>query len=659
MSCYLAGFAVCCNAGNCSATSQQPHKWWCERCLLKTPSGWPGDCFTELNIASPGDSKQDLDWKCPHCTNPGACPSAHCTSVQPEKPPSNTQTSRVNPHHGAPPPPPSARVPIEQQKDAAFRLWDEGKVDVCQLSSSVVALPAWDAKKCCFRQVEAPAVGHATLPMIVRMRGPGDIVCEGATDACTCWPRGQCVHILLCQEKELLHLPEVPSLPQPPPADSAGPSSSEVSMQRCPNLHVVLQLPSSAGVCCLVVVAPRANDTIMQHESVAACRVHLIAPLILQGARGEGDIDASEDGEAGGEPSTAAWMYNGNAPAIPAGQLDAAGDASWVNSIFFVSAGHDSDPTSVNWVHVNNAHWKCYQREHRSGSDEHHLCGCMVTVMDALGLTAEDLAMSAAEAAELNAALSQCAASPSVSSLPRTTHMHLSAPCINKYCVPEVVAVALGEAGLPLSAIQAKPSGEEVLSMLGERFHGQVCPEHATPYTITRHKARVTDGATNDMQYCDVFSMCCTVADGQDPCTHVYDGDKDDLFNLNNSELFTHRMLINCLNDVRYKGSSFNAIRQVAQAQQRALPPDFQQAMVSLPLFLRAFFGFMELLTELPGFVCEICGEFRAAIIADGTGYKVFDRHLQPLRSFGHPSHGEQPRVRCCFLQHSSTVLYI
>ena len=234
--------------------------------------------------------------------------------------------------------------------------------------------------------------------------------------------------------------------------------------------------------------------------------------------------------------------------------------------------------------------------------------------------------------------------------------MHLGEPCINKYCIPEVVAVALEKAGLPLNALQAKACGEEVLDTLGELFDGHTCAEHTAPYKITRHKARVTDGATNDLKYCDVFSVCCTVADGREPCTHVYDGDQDDLFNLNNSELFTHRMLINCLNDVRYKGSSFNAIRQVALAQQRALPPDRQQAMVSLPLFLRAFFGYIELLTELPGFICEICGEFPAAIIADGTGYKVFDRHLQPLRSFGHPSYGEQTRVRFAQWQHCQTA---
>jgi hypothetical protein len=343
-----------------------------------------------------------------------------------------------------------------------------------------------------------------------------------------------------------------------------------------------------------------------------------------------------------------AWMYIPNAQAVLATELDAAGEC-WFNAIFLVNAGIPTDPTAVNWVHVKDARWKCSARLHRSDSSERHPCGCMNTVMDALGLTAEDLMECAAEA-ELGAALySEPSAAygdiPSISVLPRVMHLQHGEPCIHKYCIPEAVVVALEEAGLHVSALHSKQSGEEVLSTLGELFQGQVCTTHKQPYTVMRHRARVTDGTTNPMQYCEVFSLCCDVADGSVPCSHVYDGSQDDLFNLNNSELFTHRMLINCLHDVRYKGSSFNAIREVALAHQRALPASAQEAIVSLPVFLRAFFGYTELLTELPGFTCKICGQYPAAIIVDGTGYKLFDKHLQPMRSFGHPSHDEQTRV--------------
>jgi hypothetical protein len=220
--CALSGFAVCCGDG-CSTS----HKWWCENCLLKYEQGWPDECFEELNNAQPEQSKQKLDWKCPHCSNT-VCPSSACTSIQQDKPQSNTQTSRVNPYHGAPPPAQSARVPIEQQMEAALQLWEEGKIDVCRLSSSMVALPAWDPKNCCFRKVESPLAGHSTLPVVVRMRGPGDIVCDGATDTCTCQPRGQCVHILLCHEKKLLDLPEAQPPRHPRGHEAASPSSSEV-----------------------------------------------------------------------------------------------------------------------------------------------------------------------------------------------------------------------------------------------------------------------------------------------------------------------------------------------------------------------------------------------------------------------------------------------
>jgi hypothetical protein len=87
-------------------------------------------------------------------------------------------------------------------------LWEQGKVDVCRLSRSMVALPAWDAKKSCFRPYEVPTSGHATLPVVVRMRGPGDVVCDGASHLATCGPCGQCVHTFLCDEKGLLQAPE-------------------------------------------------------------------------------------------------------------------------------------------------------------------------------------------------------------------------------------------------------------------------------------------------------------------------------------------------------------------------------------------------------------------------------------------------------------------
>jgi hypothetical protein len=354
--------------------------------------------------------------------------------------------------------------------------------------------------------------------------------------------------------------------------------------------------------------------------------------------------------ETSAEIPAGAWMYTPNAQAVPVTELDAAGEC-WFNAVFFVNAGIPTDPTAVNWVHVKDARWKCSARMHRSDSNERHPCGCMNTVMDALGLTAEDLMECAAEA-ELGAALySEPSAVygdiPSISVMSRILHLHHGEPCINKYCIPEAVVVALEEAGLHISALRSKSSGEEVLGALGELFQGHVCSTHNQPYTITRHRARVTDGTTNPMQHCEVFSLCCNVADGSVPCSHVYDGNQDDVFNLNNSELFTHRMLINCLHDVRYKGSSFNAIREVVLAQQRALPTSSQEAIVSLPVFLRAFFGYTELLTELPGFTCKVCGQYPAAIIVDGTGYKLFDKHLQPMRSFGHPSHDEQTRVGC------------
>jgi hypothetical protein len=342
--------------------------------------------------------------------------------------------------------------------------------------------------------------------------------------------------------------------------------------------------------------------------------------------------------EEDGELPADVWLYSPTGPAVQARDMEAAAD-TWTDATFLVKPGRSGDPTAVSWVWVKAAKWRCSVSLHRGSAQEP--CRCMNIVMDALALTAEDLAEAAADAA-LGAAVSRLTTECLVvSSLPRTLRLQRHEACRKACCIPEDIVAAIGE-HVDVAALEAGP-GEVALAALGVIFQELRCPAHSEPYVVTRHRARVMDG-TNALQYCDVFSVSCTAA-GDGCCKHVYDGNQDDMFNLNNSELFTHKMLINNLFDIRYKGCSFNAIREVMMVQQRVLPLELQECIVSLPLLIRAFFGFLEILTDLPGFTCKICGEYPAAIIADGTGYKVFDSHLQPLESFGHPTHGELPRT--------------
>ncbi len=69
------------------------------------------------------------------------------------------------------------------------------------------------------------------------------------------------------------------------------------------------------------------------------------------------------------------------------------------------------------------------------------------------------------------------------------------------------------------------------------------------------------------------------------------------------------------------------------------LPAEKQQMLVSLPLFIEAFFAYVSLLKDdLPPHCCDICGANPMAIICDATGYKVFDHLLRECYSFGHPT---------------------
>ena len=73
---------------------------------------------------------------------------------------------------------------------------------------------------------------------------------------------------------------------------------------------------------------------------------------------------------------------------------------------------------------------------------------------------------------------------------------------------------------------------------------------------------------------------------------------------------------------------------------EKALQGSLPQCVVSLPVLINAFFAYLPLLDNLPGFTCSICGQYPMAIIGDGTGYSVFSRHLQDQQSFGEPTSG-------------------
>lgn len=332
------------------------------------------------------------------------------------------------------------------------------------------------------------------------------------------------------------------------------------------------------------------------------------------------------------------------------------------SGIFATSAGNVSDPGAVNLVYVWQGKWKCTGSAH-SKSSEQAPCPCMDRVMDRLGLTSDDIEELLQSLEDDPDQLEQEQRKKSnlprpLSDQARKLGLHDRQPRMSRYYLPEEVESVVfqgllqqeqqaGHAGqeeaelaaaLALDALFMEEKVDTFMSKVSSYLQGERCPTHRCPLALTRSSARLTHtGSTSADHY--VFTAKCSSSTA--PCYAFYDGNADDLLNLNNSELFSHHLLRGLLARMVRSAVTFHSEWQVLCELDEALPRAQQQRQVSLPLYLDAFFGYVSLLEEgLPPTTCPLCGDTPVALIGDATGYKVFDHHLRHTTSFGYPTAG-------------------
>lgn len=130
------------------------------------------------------------------------------------------------------------------------------------------------------------------------------------------------------------------------------------------------------------------------------------------------------------------------------------------------------------------------------------------------------------------------------------------------------------------------------------------------------------------------------------PCRITYDGAHDELFNLTNTELFTHHFLASLLAHVDNHGASFSAARKVIIDCENLLPHGIQQRVVTLPLVIEAFFEYINLLHNLPGCNCPICGQYLVAILEMPWDTKSLMTNLVPNQALASQQEVHASRLR-------------
>jgi hypothetical protein len=137
-----------------------------------------------------------------------------------------------------------------------------------------------------------------------------------------------------------------------------------------------------------------------------------------------------------------------------------------------------------------------------------------------------------------------------------------------------------------------------------------------------------------------MVNCCCS----DDRCIFVYDGAEDGMCNLCNTELFTHFFLADLLDELHISGNSFNTMRKRMVSREKRCMDNQPRHIISLPYLLRAFFGYIQLLTDLPVACCSICSKWPFGLIADGMSLQVFAKHLQHLAGVTQPSGATVPK---------------
>ncbi len=170
------------------------------------------------------------------------------------------------------------------------------------------------------------------------------------------------------------------------------------------------------------------------------------------------------------------------------------------------------------------------------------------------------------------------------------------------------------------------------------------CEAHDAAMELDWCSTRVTHYGETQAHLAHCAYAHCTHAGSK--CVWLYDGSKDGIFNLSGSEMFTHHFLANLSDQIYLGGTPFHARAQQMLEQEGRVTDDDAQNMVSEPLLIEAFFGYVDLLTDLPKPCCDICGQYPMGLIVDGTGLAVFQERLQKLKGFTHPSGATVPATK-------------
>jgi hypothetical protein len=152
------------------------------------------------------------------------------------------------------------------------------------------------------------------------------------------------------------------------------------------------------------------------------------------------------------------------------------------------------------------------------------------------------------------------------------------------------------------------------------------CQAHDAAMELDWCSTRVTHYGETQAHLAHCAYAHCTHAGSK--CVWLYDGSMDGIFNLSGSEMFTHHFLANISDQIYQGGTPFHARAQQMLEQEGRVTDDAAQNMVSAPLLIEAFFGYVDLLTHLPKPCCDICGQKKNPLppvnwrwVEEGGGY--------------------------------------
>ena len=316
---------------------------------------------------------------------------------------------------------------------------------------------------------------------------------------------------------------------------------------------------------------------------------------------------------------------------------------------------------------VCRGHWHCYHSQHGEHTED-NMCACMRTVLAHLCIEVRDVRarLSELQLEEEEARLQREQQQELQDSRRRRTMLKLQQPYssqdrtfaharefqLQRYYIPEALRQLLQEQGLGQQLEEALHNAEpdDARAQLEEVLAQATCGKHAGEQgqlQLWWGGTRVTHFGAKQVQLAHIAMANCSCC--EDRCVFVYDGAADDTFNLCNTELFSHYFLARLLDGLVMQGNSFNSVRQCMISQEERCTDGEPRNIVSLPYMLRAFFGYIKLLTDLPVACCPICGQWPFGLIADGMSLAVFAKHLRHLAGFTKPTGATVPKeqVRC------------